>query len=93
MSSLPPKRSRLSVGALAIVSEEQNENNDPNSAEGTKASINKTADKAWSPSYGHALRSIDGRYALYAQLNGIALYAFLKLNLALLKSKPVIFRN
>ena len=36
---------------------------------------------------------IDGRYALYAQLNGIALYAFLKLNLALLKSKPVIFRN
>ena len=33
------------------------------------------------------------RYALYAQLNGIALYAFLKLNLALLKSKPVIFRN
>ena len=37
--------------------------------------------------------SIDGRYALYAQLNGIALYAFLKLNLALLKSKPVIFRN
>ena len=57
MSSLPLKRSRLSVGALAIVSEEQNENNDPNSAEGTKASINKTADKAWSPSYGHALRS------------------------------------
>ena len=37
--------------------------------------------------------TIDGRYALYAQLNGIALYAFLKLNLALLKSKPVIFRN
>ena len=40
----------------------------------------------------HALHfTIDGRYALYAQLNGIALYAFLKLNLALLKSKPVIF--